>query len=80
MQHFLVLGVINSYQRWLLDGQKINKKGKKPYILIRNNACRECPVLNFGTGIKPGRRKKKRSTKSNTHVILNDEVDFFPMQ
>lgn len=73
MQHFLALGIINSNWRWLLDGQKIRKE-KKPNILVYNNACRECHVLNFVAKIKP---EKKCLEKQHTHVILNDEVDFF---
>lgn len=76
MQHFLVLGIRNSYWWRLLDGQKKIKKEKKPYILVSNNACRECHILNFVTKIKP-EKKWGGSYKSNTHIILNDEVDFF---
>lgn len=77
MQHFLVLDVINSYWRWLPDDQKINKEERRNHIhWYINNACRECHVLNFVTEMKPGRRKRKLY-KSNTHVVLNDEVDFF---
>lgn len=51
-----------------------NKKEKKPYILFYKRCLKECHVVNFVTKIKPG---KKKIYKSNTHVLLNDEVDFF---
>lgn len=50
------------------------EREKKPYILVYNNACRECHVLNFVTKIKP---EKKSLERQHTHIILNDEVDFF---
>lgn len=75
MQHFFVLGIINSDWQWLLDGKKKKReREKKPYILVYNNACRECHVLNFVTKVKP---EKKGLEKQHAHVILNDEVDFF---
>lgn len=54
--------------------KKKRKREKKPYILVYNNACRECHVLNFVTKVKP---EKKGLEKQHAHVILNNEVDFF---
>lgn len=58
---------------WWLK-KKRERREKKPYILVYNNACRECHVLNFVTKVKP---EKKGLEKQHIHVILNDEVDFF---
>lgn len=52
-----------------------NKKEKKPYILFYKRRLKECHVVNSVTKIKPG--EKKKIYKSNTHVLLNGEVDFF---
>lgn len=65
MQHFLALGIINSNLRWLLDGQKIRKE-KEPKILVYNDACKECHVLNFVAKIK---LEKKGLEKQHTQLF-----------
>lgn len=71
---YLVLQTPTDDGYLMVKKKREREREKKPYILIYNNACRECHVLNFVTKVKP---EKKGLEKQHAHVILNDEVDFF---